>query len=82
VIRTQISLTEDQARRIKREAKIRGVSMSTVVREAVDRMIPSDEAEHRRRVERALALAGKYHSGLTDVSERHDDYLVEAFGDG
>jgi hypothetical protein len=29
--------------------------------------------------ERASALIGRYHSGLSDVSSRHDHYLDEAY---
>ncbi|MBM3294600.1 MAG: ribbon-helix-helix protein, CopG family [Candidatus Aminicenantes bacterium] len=39
--------------------------------------ISADEKERRRR---ALAVAGKHRSGLSDVSRRHDEYLSDAFG--
>ena len=32
-------------------------------------------------VRRAMAVMGKFHSGLKDVSRRHDHYLAEAFDD-
>jgi len=38
--------------------------------------ISADEDERRRR---ALAVVGKYRSGLSDVSRRHDEYLSDAF---
>lgn len=81
MIRTQISLTEEQADRLRRTAALRGVSMAELIRQAVDRVIPPDSDERSWRIERALALAGKYDSGRSDVSERHDDYLAEAFAD-
>jgi len=79
VIRTQIQLTDNQARELKRWAQERGVSMAMVIREAVD--------EHLRRrgrpawddlVAQAIAAAGTERSGTGDVAERHDDYFVDA----
>jgi hypothetical protein len=81
MIRTQISLTEEQATRLRRVAARRGVSMAELIRQAIDRVVPADADERARRVERAVALAGKFDSGLSDVSERHDDYLATDFDD-
>jgi len=81
MIRTQIQLTEEQAAKLKRVATERGVSMAEVLREAVERL--PDGGERAERWARALAAAGKGHDreGATDVSVRHDDYLVEAYGE-
>lgn len=76
MIRTQISLTERQARRVRRLAADRGVSMATVIREAVEVYVPDDEPARSARAARVLT-AGTFDSGLADVSERHDDYLAE-----
>lgn len=39
------------------------------------------DAEKRKRAFDVIRdLDGKYHSGLSDVSEKHDDYLVESYG--
>lgn len=50
--------------------------MATVIREAVEVYVPDDEPARAARAARALA-AGRFDSGLADVSERHDDYLAE-----
>jgi Arc/MetJ-type ribon-helix-helix transcriptional regulator len=78
MIRTQIQLTEEQAAKLKRVAAGRGVSMAEVIRDAVDR-IP-DRDDRAERWARALAAIGVGHDrdGATDVSVRHDEYLVEA----
>ena len=79
MIRTQIQLTESQAREVKRWADERGVSMAAVIREAIDahlraRSGPSwDEI-----VERAIAAVGCCASGLGDLAENHDEYFVES----
>jgi len=74
--RTQISLTERQARRLRRAAADRGVSMATLIREAVEAYLPDDEAARSARASRAIA-ARSFESGRADVSVRHDDYLAE-----
>lgn len=77
MIRVQVQLTEQQAAKVKRLADDRGVSVAALVRDAVDELTETSDREARW--ERALAAVGKYRSGLTDVSERHDDYLAEDF---
>ena len=51
--------------------------MATVIREAIDVYVHDDEAARTARAARVLAAAGRFDSGLADVSERHDDYLAE-----
>jgi hypothetical protein len=80
MIRTQVQLTEEQARVLKNLASIRQVSVAELIRQSVDALIRSSreiDAEERRR--RAIAAAGRFHSGASDISAEHDEYLVEAF---
>ena len=82
MIRTQIQLTESQAREVKRWADERGVSMAAIIREAVDAHLrDSGRPSWDEIVERAIAAAGTAHSGLGDLAERHDDYLAESVMD-
>jgi hypothetical protein len=77
MIRTQISLTEDQMRRLRAEARRRRVPIAEVVRQAVDRAVP-DEADDRRQLfQRALSAAGRFRSGSGDLATRHDDIAGE-----
>ena len=79
VERTQISLDSAQAARLRRLARERGTSMAALIRDAVEHAYPESEDETpEARWARALDAIGKHRSGLTDVSIRHDDYLVEA----
>jgi predicted DNA-binding ribbon-helix-helix protein len=80
--RTQISLEPKQAQRLRQLAAMRGVSMAHLIREAVDRTYGSALAPPTRAelVERARSAVGCGHSGLADISERHDDYLDEIYG--
>jgi hypothetical protein len=78
--RTQISLTADQARRLRRVARRRGTSMAALIRQAVDR-IYGDEDDLGAMWDRALASLGGLRSDRSDVSEHHDAYLNDAFAE-
>jgi hypothetical protein len=79
MVRTQISLTEDQAEALGRLARERGVSMAALVREGVDVVL--DREGRDQRWQRALAAIERLPrgSGLGDVSVEHDTYLEEAY---
>jgi hypothetical protein len=76
--RTQISLTADQMRRLRAEARRRHVPIAEVVREAVDQVVPPDPGDRRATFRRALAAGGRFHSGSGDLSTRHDEIAGEA----
>lgn len=77
MIRTQIQLTEKQARALKRAAVARGVSMSALIRDAVDRIV--DEQADASVWRRALAAVGRLRGDAENVSEEHDRYLADAY---
>ena len=80
MVRTQIQLTEQQARAVKAIAAAQGISVAEAIRRAIDGMTQSRSAvdtEERRK--RALRIVGKFRSGKRDVSKRHDAYLTEAY---
>lgn len=80
MIRTQIRLTDEQARCVKRIAVERQVSMATVIREGVDLLLHSAETAvtDDERIERAISVAGQFRSG-GDEATKHDLYLQEAY---
>jgi predicted DNA-binding protein len=79
MVRTQIQLTEEQARKLKRLSAKTGKSMAALIREAVDRL--ENEAERERRWQKALATIRRSRgSGLRDLGREHDKYLAEDFG--
>ena len=78
VERTQISLTPAQARELRRLARRRNTSMAALIREAVDRVYGAG-ADGDARWARALASVGGFRSDRSDVSERHDEALADAF---
>lgn len=74
-----ISLTLEQHERLRGEAKRRKTTVASLVRRAVDEVYPNDLERRRELHRRSLEVVGKFHSGRTDISERHDDYLAEAY---
>ncbi len=79
MIRTQVQLTEHQVRELRKRAAERGVSMATLIRDAIDLMLAADD--RHANWERAMAAVGKFRSGLSDISKDHDRYLAEDFMD-
>jgi predicted transcriptional regulator len=75
MIRTQISLTDDQMRRLRQEARRRHVSLAAVIRDAVDRVVPDEDVRRRDRIDTLLAAAGTAASGAGAVARNHDAEL-------
>ena len=82
LVRRQIQFTERQLDELRREAADRGMSVSAVVREAVDRKIRDRFRPSREElIKRSLEAMGKFHSGTGDVARRHDEYFADEAGD-
>ena len=87
MIRTQISMTEQQAEGLRRLAALRQRSQAALLREALDDLL--DGAELERRIELARAAigrhssgqhsSGQHHSGQQGIAEDHDAELERAF---
>lgn len=79
MIRTQIQITPEQARALKRLASREGKSVAELIRSSVDSMLKTsgirDNDELRRK---AIAAAGKL-NGPENLATDHDDFLAEAF---
>ena len=82
MVRTQIQLTEEQTVQLRLLAAHEGLSVAEIIRRSVDlylRSRPFVDLDERKR--NALSIAGKYSSGLTDISENHDAYLAETYAE-
>ena len=77
MIRTQISMTDEQADGLRRLAELRRRSQAALMRDALDALIA--DSDRSRRIARARVAAGAFHSGSGDTSVEHDAALVDAF---
>lgn len=81
MVRTQIQLTEAQARRLRLAARREGVSLAEAIRRLVDRGLAEEKAGRDRLYARAAETVGRYRDrkGAKDVAREHDAYLDEAY---
>ena len=80
MVRTQIQLTEDQAKALKRIAQSRHLSIAELIRKAVETIIKSSTVvDYEERHKRAMEIVGKFSSGKRDISKKHDLYLKDAY---
>ncbi len=78
MIRTQIQITPEQARALKRLAAKEGKSVAELIRISLDDMLRAGgiRAQEEMR-QKARAAAGRLR-GPKNLAEDHDDYLNEA----
>jgi hypothetical protein len=81
MVRTQIQLSEDQARRVKTMAHREGVSMAEIIRRALDRLLAEEAPSRARHWADAEALVGAFvdREGADRVASDHDAHLDEAY---
>lgn len=78
MVRTQVQFTEEQFVALKRLSAREGVSLAELVRRGVDQVLAAaGGVERQDRIHRALAAAGRFHSGRGDLSRNHDEYFAE-----
>jgi len=81
MIRTQIQITDQQAKQLKHLSVQENKSVAELIRQSIDtflnRQIFVSDQEKQQKL---LSVAGKFHTGLSDLAEEHDRYLDEAFG--
>jgi hypothetical protein len=83
MVRTQVQLTEEQYRQLKRWAARFRISLSEAVRRCIEERMDAEKSASGRKamVREALAVCGKYQDpeGLTDVAVTHDQHLFRAY---
>ena len=79
MLRTQIQLKEEQMEWLRSKARTKGISVSQLIRESIKFYQTHEEHLPEDRKKNALEAVGRFSSGTSDVSERHDDYLAEAY---
>ena len=79
MLRTQIQLKEEQMEWLRSRARTRGISVSQLIRESIKFYQTHAEQLPEDQKRKALEAVGRFSSGVSDVSIRHDDYLAEAY---
>lgn len=84
MVRTQIQLTEQQARFLRQQAHDDHVSMAELIRRYIEHGIAAAQARHddlAASYARASRIVGSVKTlrGETDISVNHDRYLEEDF---
>ena len=80
LIRTQVQLTEEQARALKVRSCDEERSMAGLLRESdLENLADQPARDHRSLLDRACGLIGRFRSGYSDVAENHDQHLDEAY---
>lgn len=71
MVRTQIRLTDRQARRLRQEARERGVSLAELIRTYVDKGLSEEAPDRTKLYDRAQRIVGRF-SDASDLSSNHD----------
>ena len=81
MVRTQIQLTDQQARRLRAQARERGLSLAEVIRRYVEKGLSEETSDRASRYDRAARVVGQFRDrrGAGDIAVNHDRYLNEAF---
>lgn len=81
MVRTQIQLTERQARRLREQARERGLSLAEIIRQYVEKGLSEEASDRSRLYDRAARVVGRFRDrrDARDLSSKHDRYLDEAF---
>lgn len=73
--RVQVQLTRSQIAALKARSREHGISVSALIRDAVEKSLRDADAATRADLhKRAEAAFRKYRSGLPDLAEGHDKY--------
>jgi hypothetical protein len=75
--RLEVPLTDAQLTALQQLAEKRHVSAPELAQEGVAKLIEAAAGDRDAVRRRARAAAGRFHSGCSDLSVRHDDYLAE-----
>jgi len=79
MVRTQIQLTEEQARMLKEISLTTRESIAAIIRKAVDQFLITGKPDRATLYRQAGSIVGKYEADRPDISVDHDRYLEEAF---
>lgn len=78
--RIQVQLTKEQERQLREMARLRGESISALIREGVDALLAPARKRREEDIAWSRSIAGSFRDreGKTDVARNHDYYLAQA----
>ncbi|MDN5362101.1 MAG: hypothetical protein PWP70_1148 [Moorella sp. (in: firmicutes)] len=77
MIRTQVQLTEEQYAALKKIGASKKISMAELIRLGVEQVLAANgNIGEQERIQRALKAAGRFRSGIKDLSHNHNAYLI------
>jgi len=79
MVRTQIQLTEDQARMLRELSLSSRESVAALIRKAIDRFLITGKPDRIALYRQAMTVVGKYKTEQSDLAVEHDRYLEEAY---
>lgn len=80
MIRTQVQLTEQQALALRMLAGARKVSIAELIRQSIEAFLQTSQGiDLAEKKQRAISVAGKFRSDVSDLGTNHDRYLAEAY---
>jgi hypothetical protein len=75
---TQVQLTDEQLRQLSELSERQGRTIADVIRESVDSYIALAQRDNEELRARAIAIGGKFRSGVGDIAQNHDEYFARA----
>ena len=75
MVRTQIQLTEEQARMLRELSLSSRESVAALIRKAIDQSLITGKSDRTALYRQAMSVAGKYKTEQPDTSVEHDRYL-------
>ena len=79
MVRTQIQLTDEQARMLKELSLTTRESVAALIRKAVDQFLITGKPDRATLYRQAGSIVGKYKADRPDIAVEHNRYLEEAF---
>lgn len=81
MLRTQIQISAEQMRKLRKYSRQKGMSMAEAIRRCIDATLDQDSSSDEERYARAEGLLGAFEDkdGVKDLAENHDRYLEESF---
>jgi predicted transcriptional regulator len=76
MISTEIQLSEEQMKALEMLAEAQNKPADKLIIEAIDVFLRAVLEERKRR---ALSIAGRFHSGISDLSDNHDQHLAKVY---